>query len=103
MKLLLDVVVWVQESDESELSMRTICVREPWTAHAEARVIALDEESRMPHDALVGGYKYFLEASVAREVLDVVRDRPNKLTAEDACELLVYYAEKDAYPDWVYE
>jgi hypothetical protein len=101
MKLLLDVVAWIQEFDESALSMKTICVRKPWTAHAESCVVDLDEESRIPQDASTGGYEYFLEASVAREVLDVLRDRLSKFTTEDACRLLIYYAEKDAYPEWI--
>jgi hypothetical protein len=102
MNKLLDVVKWVQASDEGDLSMKTICVREPWTVDSETTVVKLDEESRLPTDALATGLKYFLEATVAREVLDVLRDRPTKSSTEDACHLLIHYAENDAYPEWVY-
>lgn len=102
MRVLSDVVSWVQQADARELSMKTICLREPWTARAEARVVALDEASRLPPDAIQGGYKYFLEASLAREVLDVLRNRPTPSSAEDAGKLLIHYAEHDAYPEWVY-
>jgi hypothetical protein len=97
-----DVVSWVRSAHERDLSMKTICVREPWTPEAEARVVAVDEQSRLPTDALADGYKYFLEASLAREVLEVLHDRPSPSSAEDACKLLIHYAENDAYPEWVY-
>ena len=102
MKSLRDVVLWLQAAHGDELSMKTICLRKPWTAQAEARIVQLDEESRLPPDAQADGHKYFLEASVAREVLDVLRSRPTPSSTEDACKLLVYYAENDAYPDWAY-
>ena len=47
------------------------------------------------------GHKYFLEASVARDVMDVLRSRPTPSSTDDACNLLIHYAENDAYPDWV--
>jgi hypothetical protein len=102
MQTLRDVVKWLEGAEESDVSMKTICLRAPWTADAEARVVELDEESRLPPDALSDGLGYFLETSVAREVLDVLRNRPTKSTTEDACSLLLYYAENDAYPEWVY-
>jgi hypothetical protein len=103
MKSLRDVVLWLQVAGQDELSMKTICLKKPWSCEAEARVVPLDVESRLPTDAQVDGHKYFLEASVAREVLDVLRARPTPSTTDDACNLLIYYAENDAYPDWVYK
>jgi len=47
MKSLRDAIVWVQGADEHELSMKTVFVRGPWVAEAEARVVQLDE-SRPP-------------------------------------------------------
>lgn len=99
MQTLRDVVKWLERAGESEVSMKTICLRAPWTADSEARVVELDEESRLPPDALSDGLKYFLEASVALEVLDGLRHR-RIITTEDACNLLLYYAENDAYPEW---
>lgn len=102
MKSLRDVVLWLQAARGDELSMKTICLRKPWTAQAGARVVQLDEESRLPPDAQADGHMYFLEASVAREVLDVLRSRATPSSTDDACEVLIHYAENDAYPDWVY-
>ena len=83
--------------------MKTICLRAPWTTDAEARVVETDEDGRIPPDALSDGLRYFLETTVAREVLDVLRGQPTKSATEDACSLLLYYAENDAYPEWVYK
>jgi len=73
MQTLRDVVKWLEGAEDSEISMKTICVRAPWTADAEARVVELDEESRIPPDALSDGLRYFLETKVPREVLDGLR------------------------------
>jgi len=65
--------------------MKTICLRAPWTADSQVRVVEVDEEGRLPAEALSGGLKYFLEASVALEVLDGLRDRgisPASLTVK---------------------
>lgn len=100
MRTLRDMVKWLEGAEESELSMKTICLRVPWTADSEARVVELDKES-LPPDALSDGLKYFLETSVAREILDGLRKNvPTKSTTEDSCNLLLYYAENDAYPPW---
>jgi hypothetical protein len=102
LRTLRDVVNWLETAEESEVSMKTICLRTPWTADAEARVVELDEESRLPPDALSDGLKYFLETEVALEVLDGMRNR-RAISTEDACHLLLYYAENDAYPEWANE
>jgi hypothetical protein len=103
MNSLRELASWLQSADDEQLSMKTICLRAPWNADAEARLVQVDSESRLPADALAEGMKYFLEASVAREVLDVLRARPTKSSTDDACRLLLHYAENDAYPDWVYK
>jgi hypothetical protein len=99
MRTLRDVVKWLEAAEESEVSMKTICLRAPWTADSEARVVELDEESRLPPDALSDGFEYFLETFVALEVLDGLRNR-RVVSTEDACNLILYYAENDAYPEW---
>ena len=99
MQTLRDVVRWLEIADESELSMKTICLRPPWIAESEARVVEVDEDGRVPPDTLSDGLKYFLESNVAQEVLDGLRNR-RAISTEDACRLLLYYAENDAYPEW---
>lgn len=99
MQTLGDVVKWLEGAEESEVSMKTICLRAPWADDAEARAVDQDEQGRPSSDALSDGLKYFLETSVAIEVLEVLRDQATKSTTGDACRLLLYYAENDAYPE----
>jgi len=47
------------------------------------------------------GFNYFIEAPLAKEVLSVVGQR--SLGDEKKRELVLFYAEHDAYPDWIYE
>ena len=46
------------------------------------------------------GFKYFLGVSTAREVLEVFQGREPSL--EEKIDCLLYYAENDAFPGWVY-
>jgi hypothetical protein len=91
---LLDIVGWPRTVDRAELSMRTICLREPWGRDAEARVVRLDEDWLLPPGALDNGFTYFREATVADEVLAVLRSRAATSSDDDACRLLVHYAER---------
>ena len=47
------------------------------------------------------GYEYFLEDSVLREILEM--PEAQTLSEEAKVDLVIYYAENDAYPSWVYE
>lgn len=49
----------------------TYCIvaRRPWTADADAKLIALTDDFRIQADVLADHYEYFLEVSVAREEL----------------------------------
>lgn len=89
----------------SELSTiddwKTICVAPPWCEESECKLIDLDERHQVPNDVLISGFKYFLEVHVALEVLEVFGAK--KISVGDKVRLLVFYAENDAYPDWVYE
>ena len=48
-----------------------ICVRRPWSEQAEARLCQLNEKLSVPADVKSAGFDYFLEASVAKEVIGV--------------------------------
>jgi len=78
----------------------TYCIvaRRPWTADAEAKLIALTDDYRVPADVLADRYEYFLEVSVARE--DVIGDL-RTLSPEQRVEACIFYAEHDAYPEWL--
>jgi len=96
------VVDWVRRSAEADLSTEVICVREPWTEDAEARVVHLDEQGRIPASALDGGYEYFLEPTLVLEVLEALASRSGPSRPGDDCRLLIHYARHDAYPEWLY-
>lgn len=73
----------------------------PWTLTSEAEIGPFDSDYRIPEAYMERKLEYFLEASVAHEVLGVFGDR--KFTDDERNELLLFYAENDAYPDWVYK
>jgi hypothetical protein len=77
-----------------------LCVRRPWAPSADCIVVAPDEDLGVPKHIKDAGLAYFLEVHVAHEVLGVFGDSPP--THEEKIRLLIYYAENDAYPDWVY-
>lgn len=77
-----------------------IFAKKPWTLASDAEVGLLDADLRVPKTMADRRLEYFLEASVAKEVLEVFGDR--KPTIDQRRALLMYYAEYDAYPDWVY-
>lgn len=78
-----------------------IFAKKPWTLDSEAEIASLDSDLRVPKEIADRGLAYFLEADVAREVLEVFGDHEPTLNEHRA--LLIYYAEHDAYPDWVYK
>jgi hypothetical protein len=78
-----------------------VCAKAPWSGTAEATVVPFEEDGRVPRSVLDAGYKYFLGVATARETLEVFGDRPTSLKERIDC--LVYYAENDAFPAWVYE
>lgn len=80
---------------------QVIFARKPWGPHSDAEIASLDTDLRVPTNVVARGLHYFLEASVAKEVLEVFGDR--ETTEEQRRALLLYYAEHDAYPKWVYE
>lgn len=78
-----------------------LCIRRPWTHHAECVVTAPDEDLGVPSHVKDAGFVYFLEVHVAHEVLGVFGAKPP--THEERVRLLIDYAENDAYPEWVYQ
>ena len=79
----------------------TLCVRRPWTPSAECVLVELDAQLRVPEHVTVAGFDYFLEVHVAREVVEVLDEETT--SPDRKVQLLLHYAEFDAYPDWAYE
>ena len=78
----------------------TIVARRPWSVGSDAKVVAPSMLGPAAPDVRRDGLEYFLEVSVAREVLEVFGDRTPSEEEKVAC--LVFYAENDAFPAWVY-
>lgn len=74
----------------------TIFARPPWTAGSPARLVRpLEPDLEWPADATEGGFTYFLEVHVAREVLDWFRSHP-ETPLEERVERVIHYAQLDA-------
>lgn len=76
-----------------------IVAKRPWHPDCEAMLVELTEDYRVPVDVLSQGYEYFLGVSSARE--EVLGPIGPKLTAEQRVAAILYYAENDAYPEWL--
>lgn len=79
---------------------KVIFARKPWTLASDAEVGLLDADLRVPSELANKGLCYFLEVSVANEVLEVFDNHHPSVDEQRA--LLMYYAEHDAYPQWVH-
>ncbi len=77
-----------------------IVARRPWSAESDARLVQLDEDYGVPAHALADGYEYFLELSVILE--EVLFPATSVLSPDQKFDLVLYYAENDAYPEWVF-
>ncbi len=78
-----------------------ICVQRPWSPEAECIITRPAADFGVPPDVKESGFAYFLEVNVVQDVLRVFGD--NAPTEDERMHVLIYYAENDAYPEWVYE
>jgi hypothetical protein len=90
-----DAVERLEELDGEDV----IYVRRPWSPAAECQTARYDPSVTTGRQR--DGMDYFLEAGTAREALAVFDGRAS--TLDERLRLLIYYAENDAFPDWVYE
>ena len=94
---LAEAIAKIDEADDEAV----IFARKPWSPTAESLIAPLDQDLRVPAHVKQEGFEYFLEAPVAKEVCEVfVGRRPS---FEEKVRLLLYYAENDAYPEWVHD
>ena len=89
-----DIVAHLETADDS----LCIVAKRPWTGDSEAKLVSFTEDFRIPEEALSDGYEYFLEVSVAR---DEVLSGPIDLSDEQRIAAVIYYAENDAFPQWL--
>lgn len=78
-----------------------IFAEKPWTPESRAIALPLGADFQTPKEISDQGMDYFLEVNVAKEVLEVFGDCGP--TQEERHRLLIFYAENDAYPGWVYD
>lgn len=78
-----------------------IFARKPWTLESDAEIGTLDPDLRVPASVTARGFDYFLESSIANEALEVFG--AYEATIGERRAMLLFYAENDAYPEWVYE
>ena len=70
-----------------------------WTERSESEFQELIDEADFP-PVLDDGKQYLLEVFIAKEILEdwSAAFPSSKLSVQEKCRLLVYYAENDAYP-----
>jgi hypothetical protein len=72
-----------------------ICAKREWRPDAEAQVVRLTEDGRVPEEVKALGYDYFLEVDVIRQVLEEFRERSG-VPLEEKCRRIIDYAIYDA-------
>ena len=90
-----DVIAELEYADDS----LCIVAKRPWSPESETLLVRLTEDFRQPQDVQAQGYEYLLEVAVVLdEVLGGIGD---KLSAEQRVEAVLFYAEHDAFPEWL--
>lgn len=75
---------------------QTIYAKEPWCVDSEAVIAAEEEGSLVPERLARQGFSYFLEVSIASEIIPDLSHVQPSFTLEQWCERLIRYAENDA-------
>ena len=91
---LADIVTSLETADDS----LCIVAKRPWSGDSEAKLVSFTEDFRVPEEVRSAGYEYFLEVATAR---DEVLSGPVPLSDGQKVEVIIYYAENDAFPDWL--
>lgn len=78
-----------------------IFAKRPWQFDSEALIGKLDENFRVPKPIADQNFDYLIDVPVAKEVLGAFGSK--QPSPQERRTLLLYYAEHDAYPSWVYQ
>jgi hypothetical protein len=76
----------------------TIYASEPWDRNAKALLVSTDGEG-CAAEPIPPGFVYFLETSICKEILEGIAR--HKLSSERRFEVILYYAQNDAFPEWL--
>ena len=94
---LLDAVFQVAQFQDGSC----ICCKRPFHQSSEAVIVQLTPEFAVPEETTAQGFSYFLEKDAVLELLELAE---GKLRSREAkVELVVYYADFDAYPAWFHD
>lgn len=96
MKLIDAIFLSIQMSEDA-----VICAREPFHQHSEATIVQLNEDASLPPHVTQNGYRYFLAAYCAEQLLEMIS--PKRCSRATKAEFLCYYASWHAYPAWYYD
>ena len=90
-----------QVISELKPSDANLCIvaRRPWLPNSSAKVVAFNEDYSVPESATLAGYEYFM--GVGTLVEEVLVDIGSGLTTSQRLAAVIFYADHDAYPDWL--
>ncbi|WP_437718487.1 hypothetical protein WMF45_19885 [Sorangium sp. So ce448] len=91
MTSLLDLIAKIGQMDREDV----IFVKPEWRPDSEASAFRLTEDYRVPDEARVLGYEYFLEVDTIQQILEEFRGRPDA-TLNEKCQRIIHYAMYDA-------
>ena len=78
-----------------------IVAKRPWTPNSECELIELTAEYAVPASVKARGFEYFLEIFVAN--YEVLNRSKIELSPKQKVEAVIFYAENDAFPEWLNE
>jgi hypothetical protein len=84
----------------SQLSTDLVVFAEqPWTPNSEMILRELEPDYSIPEELKSSRFRYFLELSVIDDFIDTLK--ANGLTEPEQLDAIIYYAEHDAFPEWM--
>lgn len=78
----------------------TIFAKKPWAENSDV-FLKKNHGTYLDNELKAKGYEYFLEVFVIKEALEVFGNR--KISPDEKFKFIVFYAENDAYPEWVHK
>lgn len=94
--MLLATIVSVLEHTDDNLCIGMV---RPWRSGDPCCLVNLTDDYKWPEDAKRHGFEYFLEIFTAKEILETCTSP--LFSFEEQVEIVLYYAEYDASPEWV--
>jgi hypothetical protein len=77
-----------------------ICAARPFNPESSARIARLGDDLALPAEATAGGFERFMEKVAVGELLMANQRLGLQLSRRQFVELVIHYAEHEAFPDW---